>query len=306
MPGGCKIGKRPIDLHISALKKLKVKVKQQGNLLFFDGTNAKSGNINLKIPSVGATENIIQFACKLKGKTTIKNAAKEPEIVDLCNFLNMMGAKILGAGTSKITIYGVNSLKGVQYTPIPDRIVAGTIMIAVAILGGKVTLKNTIEHHNKKLIEILSSIGCKINSKNGIMTISKQENLKPLGKISTGYYPNFPTDLQSLIVSLACLVDGKTTIEENIFENRFLTVNELLKLGANIKQVAKNRIEICGVKNLVGNKISALDLRGGASLVLAALASKGKSVVKNVHYIDRGYDHLEKMLSSLGADIKRQ
>lgn len=306
MPGGCKIGKRPIDLHISAFKKLNVKVKQECNFLFFDAQKAKCGKIKLHLPSVGATENIIQFACKLKGKTTIYNAAKEPEIVDLCNFLNFMGAKILGAGTKKITIYGVKTLRGVEYTPIPDRIVAGTIMVAVAILGGKVCLNNVFEEQNEKLIKILSSIGCKINSKNGIMIISKHGNLNPMGKISTGYYPEFPTDLQSLIVSLACCIKGKTIVEENVFENRFLIVNELKKLGADIIQISKNQIEITGVKKLSGNEICALDLRGGASLVLAALASKGKSVVKNVHYIDRGYDHLENMLSSLGADIKRR
>lgn len=306
MPGGCKIGKRPIDLHIFALKKLNVKVKEVGEMLYFDATKAKSGYIKLKIPSVGATENILQFACKLKGKTIIDNAAKEPEIADLCNFLNLMGAKILGGGTSRITIYGVNELKGTEYTPISDRIVAGTIMIAVAILGGKVTLTNAFKHQNEKLIEILSLIGCKINSKNGIIEISKQGNLAPIGKISTGYYPSFATDLQSLIVALACTTNGKTIVQENVFENRFLILNELKKLGANIHQISNNSVEINGTQNLSGCEISALDLRGGASLVLAALASKGASIIKNVFYIDRGYDHLEKMLSSLGADIKRK
>ena len=289
MPGGCKIGKRPIDIHINAFKRLNVDVTYAGDYICFDAQNARANKIKLKLPSVGATENIIQFACKLKGKTTIINAAREPEVVDLANFLNLMGAKIIGAGSKKITIYGVNSLHGVSYTPAGDRIVAGTIMIAVAMCGGKVTIKNGVPHANKKLIEILS----------------KTTPLLPIGEISTGYYPDFPTDLQSFMLALASVTTGETKINENVFENRFLIVDELQKMGANIKKLNNNLVQVRGTQNLLGAEVDALDLRGGASLVLAGLAAQGQTKVNNVHFIDRGYEHLEVVLRKLGADIKR-
>ncbi len=305
MPGGCKIGKRPIDIHINAFKRLNVDVTYAGDYICFDAQNARANKIKLKLPSVGATENIIQFACKLKGKTTIINAAREPEVVDLANFLNLMGAKIIGAGSKKITIYGVNSLHGVSYTPAGDRIVAGTIMIAVAMCGGKVTIKNGVPHANKKLIEILSKLGCQIKIKNDIIKISKTTPLLPIGEISTGYYPDFPTDLQSFMLALASVTTGETKINENVFENRFLIVDELQKMGANIKKLNNNLVQVRGTQNLLGAEVDALDLRGGASLVLAGLAAQGQTKVNNVHFIDRGYEHLEVVLRKLGADIKR-
>lgn len=306
MPGGCKIGKRPIDIHIKSLKKLNVKVQETGELVHFDATNARAARVRLRLPSVGATENLVQFACKLKGKTTILNPAREPEVVDLCNFLNLMGAKIVGAGTKKITIYGVKNLYGAQYTPMGDRIVAGTVLIAVALLGGKVVIKNTIAKQNQKLIEILALMGCKIEIKNDIISASRQNRLTFNGKISTGYYPKFPTDLQSLFLALATNINGQTFVKENVFENRFLIVNQLKKLGANIKVKNARLVKVQGVKSLHGAELVAQDLRGGAALVLAALASKGKSTIKNAHFIDRGYAHLEDMLSCLGANIKRE
>lgn len=306
MPGGCKIGARPIDISVNSLKKLGVKVFERGECLFFDATNAKAGSIKLRLPSVSATENLIQFACKLNGKTTIKNCAREPEVVDLCNFLNLAGAKILGAGTNKITIYGVEKLHGLEYKPIGDRIVAGTFMIAVAICGGKLVIKNGVPDKNKKLIEILSSIGCQIQIKSDIITISRQSKLKSPKTILTGYYPNFPTDLQSQMLVLSLFVDGKTRIHETIFENRFLIVDELKKLGAKIKTISNREVEIEGNQLLTGGIVQAQDLRGGASLVLAALVGKAQTEIENVGYIDRGYVSLEKALSSLGADIKRQ
>lgn len=306
LPGGCAIGNRPIDIHISALKRLNVKVYKVGEMLAFDARKAKAKAIKLKFASVGATENLIQFACTLKGKTTIKNAAKEPEVVDLCNFLNLCGAKILGAGTNKITIYGVSKLKCTEYEPISDRIVAGTVMCAVAACGGKVTIKNASASENKKIIEKLSLMGCQISVKNDIITIARENPLVSAKQISTGVYPSFPTDLQSLMLAVSCLAEGKTTISENLFENRFLTVSELVKMGASVKLGNNHQVEVEGVKTLNASTLQAKDLRGGASLVVLALAASGKSVISGVEYIDRGYVSIENIFSSLGGNIKRK
>ncbi len=305
MPGGCNIGKRPIDIHIDAFKRLGVKVIEMNDFIFFNASKAKAGKIHLKIPSVGATENIVQFASILKGKTVIYNAAREPEVVDLCNFLIKMGANIKGAGTKKITIIGVENLKGVEYRPIQDRIVLGTLLIATAICGGIIRLKASNINQIEKLIEILSRMGCQINIKNDIITLAREGPLKSISTVSTGYYPDFPTDLQSMLLVLSCVVDGSTQINERIFENRFLIVKELKKMGAKIKIVDKHKVIIDGVKTLTASKLKALDLRGGASLVLAGLVAKGTTIIDNVHFIDRGYCYFEKMLTSLGADIKR-
>lgn len=304
--GGCKIGKRPIDLHIKAFKDLGVQIIETENKVIFDAATAHAGVVKLKIPSVGATENIVQFASLLKGKTTIINPAKEPEVVDLCNFLNSMGAKIKGAGTNKITIYGVNKLKSTQYQPISDRIITATIMSAVALCGGNVTLTNTNYKHNKNFIHKLRRIGCVIKIKNDIINVNSNKPLTSLKRIETGYFPKFPTDLQSFMVVLACLSRGSTIIKENIFENRFLIASELNKMGANIKQLNDRTVIVKGVNSLNSSNVEAKDLRGGASLVLAGLVASGETVVNGVELIDRGYDHLENMLASLGANIKRQ
>ena len=305
LPGGCMIGKRPIDIHIKALKRLGVGVTQFDDHVFFKVKKPKTSKIKLRIPSVGATENIIQFACKLKGKTTIINPAREPEVVDMCNFLNQMGAKILGAGTNKITIYGVDKLTNTEYRPIGDRIVAGTIMTAVAISGGDVTITNALPYQNLKLIEIMRKIGCQIDYKNDIIHISRDGDLCAINKISTGYHPNFPTDLQSMMLALSCACNGKTLIEENVFENRFLTIPELKKFGANVFHLNSKTVKVVGTRNLVGSTVNAMDLRGGASLVVLGLIANGKTIVNNIHYIDRGYENIETMLNSIGANIRR-
>lgn len=305
LPGGCDIGLRPIDIHISALKNLGVKVSCLGNNVFFDAGNAKSGKVRLRIPSVGATENIIQFASKLKGVTTIYNAAREPEVVDLCNFLNLTGARILGAGTSKITIYGVDKLEGVTYKPIGDRIVAGTIVGAVAMCGGDVTITNAVPYQNLNFLKKVASMGCQVDIKNDIIHIISDGNLKSINNISTGYYPEFPTDLQSVMVAMSTVANGETKIVENVFENRFHVFNELIKCGAKAKKVDNKTVRIKGVEKLVANKLIAKDLRGGAALVLLALKAEGESQVLGVNFIDRGYEHLENLFSSLGAEIKR-
>ena len=303
-PGGCKIGNRPIDLHIDALKKLNVKVIEDESGFFFDGRSAKPNKIKLKIPSVGATENIVQFAVKLKGITEIFNPAREPEVVDLCNFLNSMGAKIVGAGTKKITIYGVDSLFGIQYTPIKDRIVSGTIMIATALTKGKVTIIDGCAKENESLIKILSSIGCKIDLENDIIKVSRKGELKNIN-IVTGYFPKFPTDLQSIILPLLCVAEGNSKVQELVFENRFLIAKELNRMGANISLSNAHTALVRGLSAPRGRTVKATDLRGGAGLVLAGLIAKGKTIISDVHFIDRGYDHIEHMLSSLGANIRR-
>lgn len=305
LPGGCKIGSRPIDIHIKAFKKLGVEVLDGGDVLYFDATRARAGRVKLPFPSVGATENIIQFASLLRGKTTIINAAREPEVVDLCNFLNLMGARILGAGTNRITIYGVDKLRSAIYRPMGDRIVSGTLMVAVALCGGKVKLTNAVPYQNKDLIEKLSQMGCQISCKNDIILIENNGNITAIDEITTESYPGFPTDLQSMMTVLSTISRGITVINERIFENRFLIVSELEKMGADIRSISDHTIKVNGVSHLNGAQVEAMDLRGGASLVLAGLAAHGETVVDGVHFIDRGYDHLEDMLTQLGAEIIR-
>lgn len=303
-PGGCKIGARPIDIHLTSLKQMGVKIVELGDAIFFDAANAHAAKIKLSLPSVGATENLIQFACLTKGKTVLTNVAREPEIVDLCCFLNKMGAKISGAGTSKITILGVSELYATQYTPIGDRIVAGTYMIATAICGGKVTLTNAVPEQNANLIEKLKRIGCQIEIENDIITLTSEKNLHSCQEIVTGYYPKFATDLQSQMLTLSCFVEGETIVKENVFENRFLIVPQLQKMGAIVSLINNKFASVVG-GNLHGAKLVACDLRGGASLVLAGLGAKGVTYVSNIGFIDRGYENFEQNLVSLGADIKR-
>ena len=304
-PGGCRIGKRNIDVHLTSFRRLGVSIKQRGEYISFDATKAKAKRVKLRMPSVGATENIIMFSCMLKGKTVILNPAKEPEIVDLSNFLNKMGAKILGAGTNKITIYGVDNLDSTIYTPMGDRIVAGTLMSAVALTGGDVTITNAMPYQNEKFIKILCSLGCQIDIKNDIIHISRSTGLVSNITISTDFYPGLPTDLQSMIVSLATVSKGETRIKEKIFEDRFLTVDELKKMGAEITKIDCRTVVINGVECLNGAKLKAKDLRGGASLVLAGLVANGITTVSGLNYIERGYEDLAGMLSRLGANIRR-
>ncbi len=305
-PGGCRIGRRNIDIHISSLSRLGVKVIYKEEYISFDATKAKARRVRLRLPSVGATENLIQFAATLKGKTVILNPAREPEIVDLANFLNRMGAKILGAGTDKITIYGVDNLFGTIYTPIGDRIVAGTLMTAVALTGGDVTIRNAYPYQNEKFIEILRQVGCQINIKNDIIHISREKELSSNLIITTDYYPGFPTDLQSCALVLATTSKGSTKITEKIFEDRFLIVDELVRMGADIDRIDCHNVLVKGVSKLNGSIVEARDLRGGAALVLAGLVAEGITNVTKINYIERGYEDLVGMLKSLGATIRKK
>ncbi len=224
--------------------------------------------------------------------------------MDLCNFLNKMGACIIGAGTNKITIYGVDSLKGGQYTPIKDRIVSGTIMVATALTKGDVSIYGGCVNENFSLIKILRSMGCQIEIKSDIIHIFCDGKLKPVD-VETGYFPDFPTDLQSILLTLLATCGGESKVKEKVFENRFLTVGELNKMGANIALTDAHTAVIRASNGLTGRRVEASDLRGGAGLVLAGLVASGETIVSNIHFVDRGYDHIENMLSGLGADIRR-
>lgn len=303
-PGGCEIGARPIDLHIKGLRALKVKIKDRHGYLNCDGRNLTGGTITLDMPSVGATENIMLAGVLAKGETKIINSAKEPEIVDLQNFLNSMGAKVSGAGTSVITIKGVSSLHSTEYTPIPDRIITGTILLSTIMTGGKVTIKNSKPEHIQALLSKLDNNSCKVSIENDRIIVESDKRPLSIHKIETAPFPGFATDLQPQVMSLQTISKGTSIIVENLFETRFKHVPQLHKMGADI--VVKDRTAIInGATQLFGAEVTATDLRGGAALVMAGLVAKGTTVVHNVKYIDRGYENFEKMLSSLGAEITR-
>lgn len=303
-PGGCEIGARPIDLHIKGLKKLGVKILEKHGYIYCDGSKMSAGTIVLDFASVGATENIMMAAVLTKGITKIFNPAKEPEIVDLQNFLNKLGAKISGAGSDVITIEGVEKLQGNEYTPISDRIITGTYIIACAMCGGDITIKNANPNHNRALITKIDKYACKIECFDDKIKVVSDGRPKSLGKIETQAYPGMPTDLQSQILALQTISIGSCLIIENLFETRFKHVPELIKMGADIH--LRDRIAfVTGKEKLYGADVVGMDLRGTASLTLAGLVAEGYTTVYNVHHLDRGYDHFEKALQNLGADIKR-
>lgn len=303
-PGGCEIGARPIDLHIKGLQALNVKIVDKHGYLTCDGSNMKGAVVNLDFPSVGATENIMLAAATTKGTTKIVNSAKEPEIVDLANFLNSLGAKIYGAGTTTIVVEGVDSLSGGVYTPIPDRIIAGTYLVAALMAGGEVEIKNFRQEHNLALLEKLKSTGAKIKHTKNSLIVKSDGRPKSIPKIETSPYPGFPTDLQAQTLALQTISKGTGIVVENLFETRFKHVPELVKMGANI--TVKDRTAVVkGVEKLYGASVNATDLRGGVALALAGLVADGYTTISNVNLIDRGYFKLENTLSSLGADIQR-
>ena len=303
-PGGCNIGNRPIDLHIKGLKSLNVKIEEKHGYIYCDGSNMRAGEVHLDFASVGATENIMMASVGLKGVTTIYNAAKEPEIEDLQNFLNSMGCLIKGAGTSTIEIVGVDKFNDCFYIPMKDRIVAGTYMIAVAMCGGTIRLDGAKKEHNLALINKLKQSGVIIKTKGDNMQISSRGKLKSLPIIDTQPYPGFPTDLQNQILTMQTISKGTSIISENLFESRFKICNELTRMGANI--TIKDRMAIVtGVPRLYGANVVAADLRGGAGLVLAGLVADGYTTIEDVYHIDRGYLSIEKDLCKLNAEIKR-
>ena len=300
-PGGCDIGARPIDLHLKSFEKLGINITENAGFIVCKCDKIIGANIDLDFPSVGATENIILASVFAEGETNITNAAMEPEIIDLANCLNRMGAKIEGAGTSNVKITGVQKLKDISYNIMPDRIEAGSLLCMVATTGGKVTLNNVILEHISPIISKLEECGCKIEKEKHRIFLEAPKRLKAVD-IKTMPYPGFPTDMQSVFASMLTTAKGTSVIIENIFENRFKYMTELKKMGAKITTEGKTAI-IKGVKKLSGAKVNSTDLRGGAALVTAALASKGKTEITNIEYILRGYENLDRKLNRLGANI---
>ena len=301
-PGGCDIGKRPIDLHIEALEKMGATFTFDDEYLYCKASKLKGANITLKFESVGATENIMLAGVKADGVTIIENPAKEPEIVDLQDFLVSMGAKIKGAGPRRIEIEGVKRLKGVTFSPIPDRIEAGTFLVAGAILGEKLEICKCKVQHLYSLIDKLVKSTCKIGVFSDKIIINRGKNPRGMGIIETRPYPFFPTDMQSQLLAISTVCDGNTVFKENIFENRFNQIEYLKEMGADIVTVG-NIASVQGVKYLTGKKVKANDLRGGVSLVLAGLIARGETTIEDARHILRGYYKLEEKLRGVGSKI---
>lgn len=304
MPGGCAIGTRPIDLHLKGFEALGAEIEIGHGFISATAPNGLKGtSIYLDFPSVGATENIIMAACMAEGQTILENAAQEPEIIDLANFLNIMGAKIRGAGTNVIKITGVPKLIGHNYTIIPDRIEAGTYMVAVAMTGGDIYIENAISEHLKPVIAKLNEAGVKIEEDIDGIRVSCNKRPKAID-IKTLPYPGFPTDMQAQFMAMLTIADGTGLVTETVFENRFMHVDELKRMGACIKVDGRTSI-VEGVPSLNGCQVKATDLRAGAAMVLAGLVANDETEVSYIHHIDRGYDNLVEKLCGLGADICR-
>lgn len=305
-PGGCEIGLRPIDLHLYAVKRLGVKVEESHGKLVCAAPNGLSGTkITFSFPSVGATENALLCSVTAKGNTTIVNAAREPEITDLCDFLNSCGAKISGAGESIINIEGVKELHGCEYSVICDRIAATTYLVAGALTNGDVELENTVPVHLNSILPLLEEAGCNVRIRCKSIRLKAPTRLNRIDKIITQPYPGFPTDAQAPFTALAAVAKGTSVIVENIFESRFKHVPELVRMGAKIR--AEGRVAVVeGVERLYGAEVFSPDLRGGAALVLAGLCASGTTTVINTDFIDRGYEDFENNLCMLNADIYRK
>ena len=303
-PGGCDIGLRPIDLHLKGLQRLGVKIVEENGYITCSVDKLKGAEVVLDFPSVGATENIILAAVKAEGTTLIRNAAKEPEIIDLQRFLNAMGAKVRGAGGSTIVVEGVKRLRGVEYSPICDRIEAGTFLIAAASCGGEIQTEGVFSENLAALLDKLRENGCKIHTKNDKIRLSSSGKLKSVDVVETMPFPGFPTDLQAQYSALCATARGSAVVVENLFETRFKFAGELKRMGADITVRGRSAM-IRGVPVLHGAPVTAQDLRGGAALVIAALKAEGKSSVMDLSYIDRGYSEFEYKLKNLGACIKR-
>ena len=306
LPGGCAIGKRPIDLHLKGFKALGANIDERiDRIEAFTETSLIGDTIYLDFPSVGATQNIMMAATLAKGETVIENAAKEPEIIDLANFLNKLGANIKGVGTSAIRIKGVNKLGGGQHSIIPDRIEAATYMVAAAITKGDITVENCIASHLTPIIAKLKEVGCKVyvNEEREVLRVIGSEKIKGTD-IKTLPYPGFPTDAQAQFMALLTVTEGQSKVTETVFENRFMHVDELVRMGAIIATDGREA-KIAGVPSLKGAEVRATDLRAGAALILAGLVADGKTYISNIYHIDRGYDDIVGKLRSLGAKIDR-
>ena len=304
-PGGCELGLRPIDIHLKSFRQLGVSINEEDGFIKCKLDKFCPGSVHLGFPSVGATENIMLLASRQKGRTVITNCAREPEIVDLQNFLNLMGAKITGAGSSVIEIEGVDKLYPAEKTVMSDRIVAATMMFLSAATGGEFILENIIPLHIDSICSLLKESGALIRTENDRLYIKCSDRLKAPDSVQTMPYPGFPTDAQSQLMAALTTMKGTSIINETIFENRFNTAAELKKMGADI--TIKDRIAVIrGIESLRPANVTAPDLRGGAALVIAALSSPGKTEIDNICYIDRGYENFEKIITSVGGSIQRK
>lgn len=303
LPGGCQIGARPIDLHLKGFASMGAKIKQGHGYVDLRCERLSGVRIYLDFPSVGATENIMTAACLADGETVIENAATEPEIVDLSGFLCAMGGEIYGAGSDTIRIIGKKELHPADYTIIPDRIEAGTFMTIAAICRSKLRLDNVVPNHLKPVTAKLNEMGLEINETENSIEIIPCEKFKSID-IKTLPYPGFPTDMQAQFMALMSVAEGTGVVVETVFENRFMQVPELIRMGAKIKIDGRTAV-IDGIKRLSGAKVRATDLRAGAALVVAALASQGTTEISDIEHIERGYENFEQKLSALGVDIKR-
>lgn len=300
-PGGCDIGARPIDLHLSAFEKLGVQIEKEAGYIICKCDKIVGNEIHFDFPSVGATENAIMASVLGEGETIISNAAMEPEIIDLQNFLNRMGAKVSGAGTNVIRVQGVKDLKSASYNIMPDRIEIGTFLCATAITGGNIKITHIVPEHILPIIVKLEETGCKITTTKDTVSLEAPKKIKAI-ELKTMPYPGFPTDMQAIFTSMLTIAKGTSVVVENIFENRFKYTNELNKMGAKI--VVEGKIAVVkGVRRLSGANVNSTDLRGGAGMVIAALVAKGKTEVNDISYILRGYEDFEHKLSTLGAKI---
>ena len=303
-PGGCDIGVRPLDIHLKGLREMGIAIEESHGMIYCDASRLHGADVVLDFPSVGATENLMMAAALAKGKTHISNAAKEPEITDLQNFINAMGGKISGAGSGRIEIEGVSKLHGCVFRPIPDRIVAGTLLIATATCGGEILVKESVPEHLEPLLFKLNKSSCVLDVRGDKISLKSDSRLRNFDKLETQPYPGFPTDLQSPMMAMMSVSEGTGVIVENIFETRFRIVRELTKMGARI--TVKDRTAVIrGVKSLEGAAVSAGDLRGGAALVIAGAKADGYTTIENVRHIDRGYESIERVFSALGAEVKR-
>lgn len=304
MPGGCAIGARPIDIHLKGFEALGVKIEQgHGYIEASAPEGLKGTSIYFDFPSVGATENIMMAASLAEGTTILENVAEEPEIVDLANYLNKMGAKIRGAGTDTIRIEGVDKLHGADYTIIPDRIEAGTYMIAAAMTGGDVVVENVLPEHQKPLIAKLREAGAVVEEDIDKVRVIGQNPLKAVS-IKTLPYPGFPTDMQAQMMAMMVIAEGRSKVTETVFENRFMHVVELNRMGAQISTEGRSAV-IDGPCKLTGCDVRATDLRAGAAMILAGLVAEGTTRIGDLHHIDRGYENIVAKLKKLGADIER-
>lgn len=303
-PGGCELGPRPIDLHLKAFRQLGVHITEEHGFIHCDGTHLCSGVIHLDFPSVGATENIMLLSCLGNNSVTIFNAAREPEIVDLQNYLNKMGGSVTGAGTSVISVSGTARLHDVSHTVMPDRIVAASYLIACAIVGGEISVRGVDQEDLQPVLAVLRDCGCVIEGEGRCITLQSDGRPKAVDLIRTMPHPGFPTDAQALISTLLAVADGTSMVEENMFENRFKHMAELCRMGADIKTNGRVAV-IKGVERLSGARVTATDLRGAAALIIAGLQADGITEVDGLGHLDRGYQDFEVGLRQLGAVIER-